>query len=457
MNLPRLARGRRRPGQDAADSGVSSIVAAVLLLALFTTAFTLWSISTLPGWIADREEAHAQGTEEAFRALQASAEALSASDDVGPSSVTVDLGASRVPVLQRVSASGELGMAGSVRWQADFTGEGVLVANGATGVLPTEAVTDGTGDTLAGVYDLEALVVFLETEGLGNKEMTWVDIVATDADGKTVQARFVHETADSGNSDAMTAGCRSGELRLEVTSTTVPAIDYTQALLCSVADRLTGYTIDLARDFFPFKDGLDGLEAPYTIHVEESDGRAQASFGAVYVDSDGASQGVGSGTAGELALDETSAVLGFDPGYQQFAGPGPTWELGGLVLEQADGMAVASSRFDLAVDGPRGTLDWTVVVLGGSDGQAGDGPVSVQVRHASTRDVLLTAGAADFTVASDHAAAWRSFLEDRVLLAGAEDSATVSGSGTAARLQLGGAVTEWTIHLRVIRVEVAIA
>jgi hypothetical protein len=125
MKANRAARAHRARLAD--EQAVSSVVAAVLLFALFTTAFTIWTFTTLPQWVADREQAHADKVQQSFSALQAGLDALSASDDNGPSSVAVDLGPSPIALLQPTAAQGELSVQGEVRATGTFVNEQVPV------------------------------------------------------------------------------------------------------------------------------------------------------------------------------------------------------------------------------------------------------------------------------------------------------------------------------------------
>src|SRR6185436_15286537 len=94
----RRAAHRTPLGHD--DKGVSSVVSAVLLFGLFTTAFTVWSFTTLPKWEADNEQAHHRQVVEAMAGLEAGLSGLSGRNDPGPYTGVVPLGTPAVPLLQ---------------------------------------------------------------------------------------------------------------------------------------------------------------------------------------------------------------------------------------------------------------------------------------------------------------------------------------------------------------------
>jgi hypothetical protein len=438
------------------DDAVSSIVAAVLLFALLTTAATLWTFTTLPLWIAEREQQHGHEVQEAFGAMRSGLDALSAGDDAGPSSFPVDLAAAPVPMLQRAPAQGELSLDGAVRLQASFDDELLLVADGAATVTPDEDITEGAGPLLSDVVSLESLVVLLRTANVGNDDEAFATVVASDGTD-SVTAVLTH-AGKLGGAGPNAAGCLNSELRLEVTVDMDPfaPVTTTQALLCELAADLTGYSVDLASPLYEFGRAADRLQTPFSVRLTdgESGGSAQAdgSFGAAYVDAAGIDRGLGSGQSIDLAIDRPGSRLAYVPSYQEFAGPAVAWEFGATLLAQGDDAAIAAAPgFELTVADGVATLTWTLVTLDGSGAASGADLATVQVGHEGTRDLVLDCAGATFTLTSPQASAWRGFLEDRILLAGADGEATVGGTGTTATLTVGGgAIERWTVHVRLV-------
>lgn len=81
------------------DEGVSAVIGAVLIFGLISTGFLVWSINTLPVWIADNEEIRDRQAIEAFSRIKSGLDGLSTTGSPGPISVTVPLGAQEVPLL----------------------------------------------------------------------------------------------------------------------------------------------------------------------------------------------------------------------------------------------------------------------------------------------------------------------------------------------------------------------
>lgn len=443
------------PSTPNGEPAVSSVVSAILVFALLMTVSTLWTVTTLPQWIADREEEHARGVQASFAALQSGLEALSAADDAGPSTVPVDLGPRAVPLLQPVAAAGELRVGGATSAGATFTGESILLVDGTPVGDPQEPIAEGAGESIAGIDDLQALVVLLETTGVGTGDEAWLEVVADDGDD-TVTARVTHSGKPTG-SGPNEAGCLNSELRLEVTIDIAPvaASTSTQALLCELADDLTGYALDLSSGVYPFADAVARLARPYTLSLtDDADGGAAASgyYALAYVDSEGQESGVGGGQPTDYAMDVDGLQLVYAPAYREYGDHEVAWDLGGVALVQGDGQAmVVPPAFDLTVADGRGTLRWTFVELEGEGSRSGTGQATARLRHERTSEVILSATGAAFTLGTPAAAAWRSHLAAQVLVAGATADAAVGGTGDTATLTLTATeVAEWRIHLRVL-------
>lgn len=444
------------------DDAVSSIVAAVLLFALLTTAATLWTFTTLPLWVAQREQQHGQEVQESFAAMRAGLDSLSAADDDGPSTFPVDLAASPVPFVQRAAAHGDLAVEGSVRAQATFDDERLMAADGAATVAPDEDIAEGAGTLLSGVLSVDSLVLLLQTSGVGNDDEAFATVVADDG-ASTVTAVLTH-AGKMGGAGPNVAGCLNSELRLEVTLDIDPSapVTTTQALLCELATDLSGYTVDLMSPLYDFGGGVGRLQTPFSLRLTdgETGGGAQAtgSYGAAYTDSGGIDRGVGSGQAIDLELDRAGNRLAYEPAYQEFEGPAIGWEMGAVLLSQAEDAGIATAPgFELRVEDGVASLTWTLITLDGSGSASGTDLASVQVAHDRTQDLVIDCAGATFTLTSAHAAAWRAFLEDRILLAGADGEASVGGTGTTATFTVGGGtIDRWTIHLRLVDATLAI-
>lgn len=455
-------KANRAARDGPAPEAVSSVVAAILLFALFTTVFTMWTVTTLPEWIADREEAHADGVREAMASLASTLDSLSASDDAGPAAMSMALGPRPVALLQPSAATGELAVEGTIALAGTFTDEFLLFADGVAAGQPDEPIDEGAGDVLTDIELLQALVVRLTTEGVGNADTAWVEVVAEDGTS-TVTARLVHAGKPAG-SGANVAGCLNSELRLEVTIDVAPFGPTTSVenLGCELGEDLPGKTVDLASNVYKFADAVKRLDAPYSITLTDGeDGGAALATGyyaAAFLDSSGGGHGAGTGQAVDYTLDVQGQRLVYTPGYQHYSDQTVSWEMGGIVVAQEDGEVVAvGPAFDLTVASDVASLSWTVVELVGEGSHSGRGQATTRLVHDQTTDLVLLASGASFTVTSPTAAAWRSYFASQVLLADAGADATVGGTGTSATLTLTSTtVTEWRINLRLVQAHVEV-
>ncbi|HLF16721.1 MAG TPA: hypothetical protein VI796_04735, partial [Candidatus Thermoplasmatota archaeon] len=123
-------KANRAPRLRQADEAVSSVVAAVLLFALFTTAFALWTLTTLPQWIADREERHMETVKERFDTLKAGLDAVSGTGSTAPVSAPIPLAAEKVALLQRSPATGRLAFVDGLSATASFTSPELFLVGG---------------------------------------------------------------------------------------------------------------------------------------------------------------------------------------------------------------------------------------------------------------------------------------------------------------------------------------
>lgn len=438
---------RERLAGDSA--AVSSVVAAVLLFALFSTAFLTWTVITLPQWIADNEAVHEGEVVDSFAALQAGLERLSGAASDGTTSATFALAAEPVPLLQGGAPRGSLEAASGFRLQGAFTNPALHLIDGSVSGAPTEPAG---GAPLTGVRSFSVLQIALESSVSNNAE-AWVELEADDGND-TVTARLTHW----GQNRAPT--CDSAELGLQIDS---PLGSSTHFIAC-IGDDLPSYTVDLLAATFPFRAGLAQLDTPLTVAVTEGTQggggvSADGTYLAVYTDASGFTRLAGSGepTPG-YTIDEAGDRLHFEAGRQEYVQQSLSWEGGALAVLQPDvGAALAMDpSFTVDVSGTVGFLRWTVVDLEATGSLSGGGKATATVTHLGTTSVLLSADAADFTVTSDTAGAWASFFDDQVIALGSSDLNVSAGSGTATLSLEQGTVTEWVIQLRIIHADVRV-
>lgn len=451
-------------GRSDGEPGVSSVVSAVLVFVLFTTAFVLWTMQTLPDWEADREHAHQREVSEGLGGLKSALEGLSARRDAGPVTAVVPLGTPPIPLLQTTEATGELevftgpsGFAASLNFGAT---PGVYLSEGSAVASPTAPTT--SPPCSAGtrcVQSLEALVVGLATTGGTGAGSATLTLTATDSSvpASTVTATLTHV--------GQGPDC-NGEVRLVAAGTPFPLLCGVGATLGSAA---TPYRVDLLDPTKGFGAALSRLKAPYSLtfvtSTTGSGGFAASTYTATWLDSSGIERVAGTGVATAKPVPDLSGGrLAFTPRYQQFPQQALSFE-GGAVLasESAARQAViVDPSFTLRVQDGVGYLRWTLVQLSGSGQLSGSDAATVQLTHLSSQDLVVATPAScspclTATLTTPNAAGWNSFFSVQSLAAGAGSSAA-AGSGATGQLTLssggGQPVTGgWVLHLRVISAE----
>lgn len=436
------------------EAGVSSVVSAVLLVALFTTAMTVWTFTTLPTWVGEREANHLAGAREAFGQLKGDLESLAAQGAPGPAATAIDLGPSKVPLLQGTAARGTLSFEDGFHLQAAFAGAVLHLQDGLAVGIPDEPAG---GAPLTDVRSLQAFSLRLESSGVqGGGQEAFVTATASDG-AATVTASLVH------TDDAASVGCAASGLVLRVTTSTT-GVTRTVPLLCQVGSAIPEYTLDvLAQPLYTA--AMRDLDGAFTLAVTEGSigATAQGTYAAVWLDANGRDHAIGAGSPTALSIDEEGGRVVLDPRYQRFPSQTLVYDGGGIIAAQATGQAMVSDpAFELDVDGTVGSLRWTIVDLAGSGSRSGSDAVTASVRNDGANDLLLEATGATFTIDSAYARAWHQMFDDRILTSASEGAAAASldAAGDTATLTLssGGAtgVTAWIIRLHVIDATVAI-
>lgn len=115
-------RAPRSKGFADEDSGVSAVIGAVLVFGLFSSAFIIWSFTTLPVWIADNEAQRNDDVQQSFSTLNDGLNLLAASGGSGPISASFPLAADEVPLLQPAPSIGRLYHDDGFAWDATYSG-----------------------------------------------------------------------------------------------------------------------------------------------------------------------------------------------------------------------------------------------------------------------------------------------------------------------------------------------
>lgn len=428
------------------DHAVSSVVAAALIFALFSTTFALWTVITMPEWIADREVSHQTGVVADFADTQGGLERLSAAGEAGPVTTDIRMAPRPIPLLQRATALGGLGFEDGLDIDLATTGAVLHLSDGDVRGPPA-ATAEGTAAT--GVASIEGLKLAMQSDVQGGTGATASVTARVSGTGGTVTATLVHTRQPT--------ACDAEEIRLEVGSAT-------NVLLCGASRSLPSpFTIALLEPGLGFRSALAGIDAPYTITftTQTVDGASHivsATYSLVHTDSEGRLRAIGSGEATDFARDLPGGRLVFTGEPVHHVAQTIAWEAGAVTVAQEDGQALARPpRMNLAADGTDGFVDWTIIRLQGDVAdRSGADSATVVVRHVATSTVLVQADTASFEVSGGADAAWRQGLTDLVAASGVPD-ADVSGADGKARLDLTqGSITSWWLHLRIIEAKVAL-
>lgn len=451
------------------ESAVSAVVGAVLLLALFSSAMTVWTISTLPEWKADKEQNHQGIVRQELGSLKADLEALAARRDPGPVTATIPLEVAKVPLLQTTAAKGTLG-ATSTGFEVDFafTSPSVFFSDGLSVAVPSQAIgastTPCTGPTVPCIQALEALEVGLVTSNIlhaGDSASVTLTITDSGTNPVTVTATLTHSYVN--------AGCTT-EVRLVVGTTT----HFVAPCAGSSLGATSPYRVNVLDDRYTLASSIARLTEPYSLVLsatttDAGGGPSPASLSATYAAAlqspAGLQRLVGSGVATAVPVaDFQSGRIVYGPRYQSFPSQDLVLE-GGALLVSAGGTRqamAADPSLALTVDGTQGSMSWTLVQFTGAGSAVGARDATVEVRFLALQDVVLQATQATFTLTTETAKGWANFLDLATQAANAGASATVAHDALAETTTFtltsssGPVTSPWVIHLRIIQAEVQV-
>lgn len=434
------------------EHAVSAVVSAVLLFALFSTAFLVWSVSTLPDWVGDREHNHARATSSGFSRLGAELDALSIGQDA---SLNVDLAPSRVPLLQIAQASGSLAVEPGFRFTAAFTGEEAFMIG--SGMV---ADAENPMPSATAVASIRALQ--LEYVGPGTAQNGFGEITAfRDADGDGVldddesmaQARIGKRSGQ----DAVLCGQSEAYLELRTGTRGSPELIATHALACNPSNSAT-FSVNLMSADYRFAGLLGRLGDEFAITTRDVDAGTPR-LAMVWTGTDGATRAAGTGVVLDMDLDLEGDRIVFGASYQEYPQSAITFEGGGVINTQAAGSAFAQAPVFAAVKaGGEGHLRWRLVDLSGSGAVTGTDAATLRLTKTSVTEFVVkfdAAGGASFGLDTSTPGAWQQLWTDARVLGGfdAADMATSTGAGTTS-LMLGN--IPWTVHMSVIHADVSV-
>lgn len=448
------------------ESAVSAVVGAVLLLALFSSAMTIYTVSTLPQWKADKEEIQQQRVAASLGDLRSSLEALAARDEEGPVTATVPLKASRVPLLQQTPGRGSLGLADGFDATFSFPSTPSLFVSGGSAVSSPTAALSTAPCTAKCVASVRDLVVGLATSGIASGNSASITLTVTDSAGTpaTVTATIAHTGS--------TGSC-AGDLRLTV-GTTVHFIEPCTGGTLASAGAL--YRVDLLDDDYTFASSIARLTTPLQFaFTSATAGTGSPAFTGsgytmVFTDDDGLLRTQGTGVSTATPLPDIDGLrLLYSPSYFAYPGQELSFEGGGVLVDAGSTLQAMSAdpSFAIAVNSGVGSLDWTLIELSGAQGAVSGGEsATVSVTLDSVQDVVLVTPTTcnpctAITLDTPLSAGWANHLTLRTGLANTGSAATVTSGTDTATLSLasgaGHPVTSgWVLHLRVLRATVTV-
>lgn len=459
--LPESPREHGVPlNQRGHDDGVSSVVSAVLVFALFSTASMLYALNTLPDRIEAKEAENQGRVREAFGSLKANLEALSAAGDTGPVSATLPLAAQPVAFLQRGQMTGSLqvqeGAFGlNASWPA---GTVAHLLNGQAVGAPTQAMPG----TLSNVASFRSLVLGMQSNGINGGGRTATLTATASLGGTTVTATLTHSSAAVGI-------CGTGAsitYALQVTGQATRTRSLACAASSSAGSAGDPYRLDLLDDSLGFNGALARLGGPFSLTLTASAAGGGASvvgtFSAVYLDAEGLVQVAGTGQAYTTVLNQTGDVLRYTPNPFRYVRQEVAWQGGAVVADQGptSQAIIAAPAFVLDASSSRGHLQWTVATLDGHGSRGGSDVATVTLTHTSTNDLLLAATQpVTLTVTTTDPQAWVGMINASRLLGGLTSTQVMAtaGNGTVTLTLVPTAgLSAWTVSLRLVQGQVTV-
>lgn len=430
------------------EAGVSAVIGAVLVFGLMSSAFVIWSFTTLPVWIADNEEARNQEVVDGFSGLKSGMDLLIADGSSGPISRSFPLSADEVPLLQPAPSIGRLYFQSGFGWHGNFNNSTSHMLDGVVDGDPTEAID---GNVLTGIGRLDALTLSLTANGIqGNNEAS-ITMEADDGTSTVTGTLALIGRNVAGNS------CGDTALVFTVTSD-LQASDRIRTQ-CGFGGSLTDFPFNPLEPDLGFASQLRRLDTGYSITL--TDDNAQGTFGAAWQDTNGLTQVLGAGVVvGDVTRDEVGGRIVFDPIDLAHLDQSIIWEGGSIIRQQGDGGVVSVPfDFDLRVDGSTGYLRWTILDLEGTGDVTGRGSASVALTSNGYDSQMLTCTDGSITLDTAFPETWAKHFRSQILIAGASASTAVTTAPDHVTLSLldAGGVTEWRVQYRVLTADVVIS
>lgn len=425
------------------QEAVSSIISAVLVLTLFTAAFGVWTVETLPEWIGERENAHANDISDAMGGAMSDILAASNAGRGSQVSLYLSLAPEKIPLVQAAQASGELEVIDGFAYALNAPDHAVVMSGGAM----------TTNNHAATAVDNVASLLALEWKVTGAAELHAVARCAPTPPAVTCSPTYTATDYIRAHTSACSSGVRTITIYVEAS----PA--RTTPIVCSGTD-----VVDLTQDAIRFDAFLDTTQAAVDIGAWDGSDVTDATVAAAWTDTAGrphtTAAAASAGPWAESGTDLKSIL--YSPSYHSIDDREVLMEAGAVIHQQGDLAAMATPpSLVLGATSTEGSLRWAMVVFDGEGNVGGSSSAKATYAITSTSDRVLripSGGATDttLTMTSRAPSAWANGWADAATLAGVSSSYfATSVAGSDATLTLKSSIP-WTIHLTIVHVDVRV-
>ncbi len=416
------------------EEGVSSVVAAVLVVTLFTAAFGVWTVDTMPEWIKDREDAHARMVGATMGSATADILASATNGRPGATALSFPLAPDPIPLVQEGESVGTLETVEGFGWTFEAASHAPIMTGGIMRAAP------------AAQPDISNVARILALDVAGGSGTLRVEQESSAAVFVALQITPA-DCATDGDIQTVT---------VTVNGATWRRTQFT----CAAAQPLNALD---AR--FAFAAALEELQNPLVVKAGQ--------FSAAWIDTDGVTRATAT-TPSATPWSSTGngkASVRYAPSYLELEDRQVIME-GGAVINKQDAGASFTSTPPLTFGGSPstgGAIRWTMTVFDGEGAASGRSTATANLVATSTseRIIYISSEEASFKLDKTLApTAWTQAWADAARIAGFSVDATagctlasahvcVEDEADAATLTLKSSIP-WTIHLTIVHVDVSV-
>ncbi len=467
----RPARPHRSNRTDR-DDATSTILGAILVVALGFTFMVQVQTDYQPRWAEDREAAHLDGVISQFADLKAQSEKQSENRTLSPVSNPVRLSPpERTGLFAASSEPGTIEFRSSTINTSAWAPELRLVhRNGKNlGVLNEQWATSSGSSTVEDIERIESLRIRLTgptAEKLELKKKAFVQLDITDDTGNFAGA-FRAYVPEKDKDDLW--------VRI-ITSTGEVLVD--QELAADVKYKEHNrFWIDALDPSWPFQQVLDAAKAPFSFELTygfpELDGNKwpTVEYSATYVtrSTEGQEVFVGGGTGSTISNyleNHQGGRLTFKIPYQQLPEATLILENGALIIVQPEGASmILEPQFLVERVGAMTLVQFTQPVYKGSgDAVGGRSSASVVTQAVQVSDILGTGPRFTYNIDTEYPDVWNEFLTRTLADAGLTfpQQYSVTNTATGVQMRVEGSSAASTTHdvqinLKISTINIALA